>query len=102
MAWETRYRLAGARMVIASLVFDVLPDKRAEFVSAVGGWLRRWLRAAQGCLGCRLAADFENQNVFVMTSEWDGKPFLDQYLVVATSRSSREPASFTGRALTFD
>jgi len=66
-------------MVIASLVFDVLPDKRTEFVSAVAGWLDT-LRAAQGCLGCRLAADFENQNVFVMTSEWDGKPFLDQYL----------------------
>jgi quinol monooxygenase YgiN len=67
-------------MVIASLVFDVLPDKRSEFVSAVGGWLDA-LRTMQGCLSCRLAADFENQNVFVMTSEWDGKPCLDQYLL---------------------
>jgi quinol monooxygenase YgiN len=80
-------------MVIASLVFDVLPDKRTEFVSAVGGWLDR-LRAAQGCLGCRLAADFENQNVFVMTSEWDGKPFSTSTSRPATSRSSRGPASF--------
>jgi quinol monooxygenase YgiN len=66
-------------MVLASLVFDVLPEKRTEFVSAARGWLDA-LRTAQGCLGCRLAADVENPNVFVMTSEWDAKAFLDHYL----------------------
>ena len=66
-------------MLIASLVFNVQPDKRVEFVSAVSDILDR-LRSSQGCLGCRLAADYENENVFVMTSEWDNCAFLDRYL----------------------
>jgi quinol monooxygenase YgiN len=66
-------------MLIASLVFDVLPEKRAEFVSVVGDIVET-LRSAQGCLACRLVTDCENGNLFVLTSEWDGRPFLDRYL----------------------
>ena len=66
-------------MLIASLVFNVQPDKRGEFVSAVADILDT-LRSSQGCLGCRLASDCENENVFVMTSEWDNHLFLDRYL----------------------
>lgn len=66
-------------MLIASLVFDVLPDKRAEFMSAVGQIVES-LRSSQGCLACRLVSDCENDNLFVMTSEWDGRTFLDRYL----------------------
>ena len=66
-------------MLIASLVFDVLPDKRAEFVSAVSQIVES-LRSSQGCLSCRLVTDCENDNLFVMTSEWDGRTFLDRYL----------------------
>jgi quinol monooxygenase YgiN len=69
----------AAAMLIASLVFDVLPDKRAEFVSAVGEIVES-LRSSQGCLACRLVTDCENDNLFVMTSEWDGRTFLDRYL----------------------
>ena len=69
-------------MLIASLVFDVLPDKRAEFVSAVGEIVES-LRSSQGCLACRLVTDCENDNLFVMTSEWDGRMFLDRYLASA-------------------
>jgi quinol monooxygenase YgiN len=66
-------------MLIASLVFDVLPDKRSEFVSAVVEIVDR-LRSSHGCLGCRLVTDCENGNLFVMTSEWDGRTFLERYL----------------------
>ena len=66
-------------MLIASLVFDVLPDKRSEFVSVVGGIVET-LRSSQGCLACRLVTDCENGNLFVLTSEWDGRTFLDRYL----------------------
>jgi quinol monooxygenase YgiN len=66
-------------MLIASLVFDVLPDKRAEFMSAVSQIVES-LRSSQGCLSCRLVSDCENDNLFVMTSEWDGRTFLDRYL----------------------
>jgi quinol monooxygenase YgiN len=69
-------------MIIASLVFDVLPDKRSEFVSAIGGILDV-LRSSQGCRGCRLATDCENENVFLMTSEWDSRAFLEGYLASA-------------------
>ena len=72
-------------MLIASLVFDVLPDKRAEFVSAVGEIVES-LRCSQGCLACRLVTDCENDNLFLMTSEWDGRMFLDRYLASAEFR----------------
>jgi quinol monooxygenase YgiN len=69
----------GTEMLIASLMFDVRPDKRAEFVSAVGDILDT-LRSSRGCLGCRLVSDCENENVFVMTSEWNDGTSLEQHL----------------------
>ena len=66
-------------MLIASLLFDVRPENRAEFVSAVEGILDA-LRSSQGCLGCRLVNDYEVDNVFFMTSEWDNRMYLDRYL----------------------
>ena len=66
-------------MLIASLVFNVQPDKRTEFVSAVEDILDK-LRSSQGCLGCRLVHDHEVEDVFVMTSEWDNRLCLDRYL----------------------
>jgi quinol monooxygenase YgiN len=70
---------SGGDMLIASLVFHVQPDKRSEFVSAVGEILDV-LRSSQGCLGCRLVTDCENEDLFVMTSEWDNRAFLERYL----------------------
>lgn len=66
-------------MFIATLVFDVRPEKRMEFISAVSD-IVDGLRSRQGCLGCRLASDCENENLFVIASEWDGRAFLDRYL----------------------
>ena len=66
-------------MLIASLMFDVRPDKRAEFVSAIGDMLDA-LRSSRGCLGCRLMSDCENDNVFVLTSEWNDGNCLEQHL----------------------
>lgn len=66
-------------MFIATLVFDVQPDKRVEFVSAVGD-IVDGLRSRPGCLGCRIVLDYENENRFVIASEWDSRPFLDRYL----------------------
>ena len=74
-----RRRVIAQPMLIASLIFDVLPDKRAEFVSAVAEIVEA-LRSSQGCLACRLVTDCENDNLFMMTSEWDGRMFLDRYL----------------------
>jgi quinol monooxygenase YgiN len=66
-------------VLIASLSFDVRPDKRAEFVSAVNHIVQT-IRWSAGCLGCRLVADCENPNLFTLSTEWDNHDFLDRYL----------------------
>jgi len=66
-------------VLIASLSFDVRPDKRGEFVSAVNHILQT-IRWTAGCLGCRLVSDCEHPNHFTLSSEWDSRAFLDQYL----------------------
>ena len=66
-------------VLIASLSFDVRPDKRGEFVSAVNHIVQT-IRWSAGCLGCRLVADCENPNLFTLTTEWDSDDFLDRYL----------------------
>lgn len=66
-------------MLIASLSFNVQPDKRGEFVSAVNHIMQA-LRWSSGCLGCRLMSDCENPNSFTLFSEWDSRSFLDGYL----------------------
>ena len=66
-------------MLIASLSFEVRPDKRAEFVSAVNH-IMQTLRWSAGCLGCRLMTDCENPNQFTLSTEWDNRDFLEQYL----------------------
>ena len=65
-------------MLIASLSFDVRPDKRGEFVSAVNGIVQS-LRWSQGCRACRLVTDCENPNQFTLLSEWDNETFLERY-----------------------
>jgi quinol monooxygenase YgiN len=67
-------------VLIASLSFEVQPEKRGEFVSAVNHILQS-IRWTAGCLGCRLVSDCENPNLFTLSSEWDGREFLDGYLL---------------------
>jgi quinol monooxygenase YgiN len=68
----------GPGVLIASLSFDVRPDKRGEFVSAVNRIVQS-VRWSQGCLGCRLVTDCENPNLFTLLSEWDSETFLERY-----------------------
>jgi quinol monooxygenase YgiN len=70
-------------MLIASLSFDVLPDKRSEFASAIVELVEA-VRWKSGCLGCRLVSDCERHNQFTLMSEWDSRRYLDEHL------SSRE------------
>ena len=69
-------------VLIASLSFDVRPDKRGEFVSAVNRVVQS-LRWSQGCLACRLVTDCENPNQFTLLSEWDNEAFLERYFASA-------------------
>ena len=66
-------------MFIATLIFNVWPDNRREFVSATEGMVDR-LRSWPGCLGCRLVSDCFSENVFAIISEWDSRALLDRYL----------------------
>jgi quinol monooxygenase YgiN len=66
-------------MFIATLTFNVWPDKRREFVSATEGMVDR-LRSWPGCLACRLASDCHSESVFMITAEWDSRAMLDRYL----------------------
>jgi quinol monooxygenase YgiN len=63
----------------ASLSFDVLRDKRTEFVSAVTHVVRT-IRWTTGCLGCQLVSDCERPNSFTLRSEWDNRLSLDRHL----------------------
>jgi quinol monooxygenase YgiN len=78
--WLRTFPAAGeVCMLIASLTFDVRADKREELLSAVTQVLDT-MRWAAGCLGCRLFADCENPNQFMLTSEWDNRAYLDAHL----------------------
>ena len=67
-------------MLIASLSFDVRPDKRTDFVSAVNHVVET-LRWSPGCRGCRLMTDCENPSLFTLSSEWENPELLDRHLV---------------------
>ncbi len=66
-------------MFIASLKFNVRPDKREEFKGAAEDILER-VRSQRGCLGCFLRSDCENECLFVLTCEWDTLPLLERSL----------------------
>ena len=66
-------------VLIAALTFDVQPDKRVEFASAVTHVLHT-IRWSAGCLGCRLVCDCENGNLFTFVSEWDSRTYLERFL----------------------
>jgi quinol monooxygenase YgiN len=67
-------------VLIASLSFDVRPDKRTDFVSAVHHVVET-LRWCPGCLGCRLMTDCENPSLFTLSSEWVSPELLERHLV---------------------
>ena len=66
-------------VLIASLAFEVRPEKRAEFVSAVN-IIMQTVRWSAGCLECRLFTDCENPTQFTLLSKWNDDAFLDRYL----------------------
>ena len=66
-------------MLIASLSFDVWPEKRGEFLSTITQVIPP-IRWSMGCLGCRLVSDCENPNVFTLVCDWDNRACLDRYL----------------------
>jgi quinol monooxygenase YgiN len=69
-------------VLIASLSFDVRPEKRGEFASAVAQVVET-IRWSTGCLGCRLVSDCESPDTFTFVSEWDNRRYLDRYLASA-------------------
>jgi quinol monooxygenase YgiN len=56
-------------MLLASISFRVRPYKRDEALSAVDALVER-MRATNGCARGRILTDCEDQNLFVVASEW--------------------------------
>ena len=56
-------------MLLASISFRVRPYKRDEALSAVDALVER-MRAASGCARSRVLNDSEDQNLFLVVSEW--------------------------------
>jgi quinol monooxygenase YgiN len=66
-------------MVIFTLSVVIPKSRRTDFVQSVGALLGP-TRVAPGCIGCRLYADFENRNAFMLVEEWASQAALDQHL----------------------
>jgi quinol monooxygenase YgiN len=56
-------------MLLASISFRVRPYKRDEALSAVDALVER-MRVCAGCARGRILTDLEDQNLFIVTSEW--------------------------------
>jgi quinol monooxygenase YgiN len=56
-------------MLLATISFRIQPHKRDEALSAVDALVAR-MRTANGCARSRILSDSEDQNVFVVASEW--------------------------------
>lgn len=56
-------------MLIASISFRIQPHKRDEALSGVDALAER-MRRSTGCTRSRVLCDTEDQNLFVVTSEW--------------------------------
>jgi quinol monooxygenase YgiN len=56
-------------MLLASISFRVRPYKRDEALCAVDALVER-MRATSGCARGRILTDAEDQNLFIVASEW--------------------------------
>jgi quinol monooxygenase YgiN len=56
-------------MLLASISFRVQPHKRSEALSAVDAQVQR-MRTASGCARSRVLTDSEDENTFMLASEW--------------------------------
>ncbi len=65
----TRVALPARAMLLANISFRIQPHKRDEALSAVDALVQR-MRVADGCARCRVLSDSEDQNLFVVASEW--------------------------------
>ena len=78
-------------MLLASISFRIQPHKRAEALSAVDALVER-MRAASGCARSRVLSDSEDQNLFVVASEWSDANAAEAFF------GSREFQIFKGDA----
>jgi quinol monooxygenase YgiN len=78
-------------LYLASVILQVRPGKRPEVLSAIQQLVRR-MRALPECMGCRSHAATDDENTFVLISEWithtapDDLLKLDEFLVLRGMR----------------
>jgi quinol monooxygenase YgiN len=76
-------------MLLASISFRIQPHKRDEALSGVDALVQR-MRASPGCARSRILCDSDDQNLFVVASEWSDASAAEAFL------GSREFQIFKG------
>jgi quinol monooxygenase YgiN len=66
-------------LYIASVFLRVRPSKRPEVLSAIRQ-LMRSMRGSPACEMCRFLGAADDENTFVLTSEWSTQEALDELL----------------------
>ena len=64
---------------LAAIRMKARPEKRKELLQTVLA-LAGETRKEKGCLGWNFYQDVENENVFVLTQEWESQVDLDEHL----------------------
>ena len=84
-------------MIVFSVSVSIAPLQRGGFLKSVGALLEP-TRVVPGCVGCRLYADFEDPDAFMLVEEWSTREALDRHLtssafktLVAAIELSTEP-----------
>jgi quinol monooxygenase YgiN len=85
-------------LIIAIKKFNVLPEKRQEFLQTFHGFVKI-TRQKEGCASCRLYKDLEDRNAFGLVEEWQTPESLENHLqsddaavVTAITNFLSEPA----------
>jgi quinol monooxygenase YgiN len=76
-------------MLLATIGFRAQPYKREEALSAADALVQR-MRANADCARCRVLTDSEDQNAFVVASEWNDLSAAESFF------NSREFQIFKG------
>jgi quinol monooxygenase YgiN len=59
-------------VLVAKFMLAVKPEKRGEFLSAIGALIDRTLRL-RGCSACRLSVDCDDADGYMLISEWQSR-----------------------------
>ena len=66
-------------MILIRTIMNVLPEKQKEAVQTLLSLLER-AGQEKGCLRYEIFNDIEDENAFILISEWETRQYLDSYM----------------------